>query len=88
MNLPPKTINPYNFARVVHSCGQTTHPGYARLPRVPVNASPVPRLTSLDHFAQAGDYDDRRHHTERLAFEAGEILSNLVDGVLFRRRFS
>ena len=29
---------------------------YARLPRAPKNASPVPHLTSLYHFDRAGDY--------------------------------
>jgi hypothetical protein len=34
-------------------------PVYAMLPRVPINASPVPHLTSLYHNAEAGDYGDR-----------------------------
>ncbi|HZZ80811.1 MAG TPA: hypothetical protein VFE62_20075 [Gemmataceae bacterium] len=34
-------------------------PLYARLPRAPVNASPVPHLTSLYHFHRAGEYGDR-----------------------------
>ena len=33
---------------------------YARLPRAPVTASPVPHLTSLYHFHEAGDYGDRK----------------------------
>jgi hypothetical protein len=36
-------------------------PVYARLPRAPKNASPVPHLTSLYHFHVAGDYGDRRY---------------------------
>jgi SAM-dependent methyltransferase len=32
---------------------------YARLPRAPRNASPVPHLTSLYHFHRAGEYGDR-----------------------------
>lgn len=36
-------------------------PVYARLPRAPRNASPVPHLTSLYHHAAAGDYGDRRY---------------------------
>jgi hypothetical protein len=32
---------------------------YARLPRAPKNASPVPHLTSLYHFHRAGEYGDR-----------------------------
>src|SRR6516164_9172318 len=34
---------------------------YARLPRAPKNASPVPHLTSLYHFHRAGDYGDRSY---------------------------
>src|ERR1700684_3163931 len=32
---------------------------YVKLPRVPINGSPVPHLTSLYHNAEAGDYGDR-----------------------------
>ena len=35
-------------------------PVYARLPRAPRNASPVPHLTSLYHFHRAGEYGDRK----------------------------
>ena len=38
---------------------ETFKPIYVRLPRVPVNASPVPHLTSLYHFSRAGEYGDR-----------------------------
>ena len=34
-------------------------PVYARLPRVPKNASPVPHLTSLYHHDEAGPYGNR-----------------------------
>lgn len=34
-------------------------PTYAKLPVAPRNASPVPHLTSLYHFAAAGEYGDR-----------------------------
>jgi hypothetical protein len=37
------------------------HAVYARLPRAPRNASPVPHLTSLYHFSRAGDYGDRSY---------------------------
>ena len=40
---------------------QAEAPQYARLPRAPQNASPVPHLTSLYHFHQAGDYGDRQY---------------------------
>jgi SAM-dependent methyltransferase len=36
-------------------------PVYARLPRAPINASPVPHLTSLYHNAEAGEYGDRSY---------------------------
>lgn len=36
-------------------------PIYAKLPRAPRNASPVPHLTSLYHLDQAGDYGSRRY---------------------------
>src|SRR2546425_4982972 len=38
---------------------QPEKPVYVMLPRVPINASPVPHLTSLYHNAEAGDYGDR-----------------------------
>jgi hypothetical protein len=34
---------------------------YAKLPRAPVNASPVPSLTSLYHRVEPGPYGDRRY---------------------------
>src|SRR5688572_15254898 len=34
-------------------------PLYAEHPRAPINASPVPHLTSLYHFNQAGEYGNR-----------------------------
>ena len=36
-------------------------PVYARLPRAPKTASPVPHLTSLYHFHRAGQYGDRSY---------------------------
>ena len=40
---------------------EPSQPVYARLPRAPLNASPVPHLTSLYHFHRAGDYGDRSY---------------------------
>ena len=34
---------------------------YAKLPLAPVNASPVPHLTSLYHNSRAGEYGDRSY---------------------------
>jgi hypothetical protein len=39
---------------------QPEKPVYARLPRAPKNASPVPHLTSLYYFHRAGEYGDRK----------------------------
>jgi hypothetical protein len=40
---------------------EPSKPVYAKLPLAPVNASPVPHLTSLYHFSQAGEYGDRAY---------------------------
>src|SRR5579885_1126893 len=34
---------------------------YAKLPKAPRNASPVPHLTSLYHFHRPGEYGDRSY---------------------------
>ena len=58
--------NPFYAARAGRVAAPTTtrrHDStavYARLPRTPVTASPVPHLTSLYHFPEAGEYGDRR----------------------------
>jgi hypothetical protein len=49
-------------------------PVYARLPMAPVNASPVPHLTSLYHFSRAGEYGDRCY--------PGNCGGNLIKDVL------
>lgn len=57
-------VNPYYAARhdLKTSLPNTKPtPIYARLPQAPVNGSPVPHLTSLYHFDQAGAYGDRRY---------------------------
>jgi hypothetical protein len=48
------------FVDKVDSAGQHL-PEYAKLPRAPKNASPVPSLTSLYHNAQAGNYGSRSY---------------------------
>jgi SAM-dependent methyltransferase len=58
-------INPF-FARrgnVTPSkqVAQPTRAIYAKLPSAPINASPVPHLTSLYHNSRAGEYGDRRY---------------------------
>ncbi|HWG42666.1 MAG TPA: hypothetical protein VN688_07760 [Gemmataceae bacterium] len=56
------TINPFFAARFQRAVAvpQPEQPVYARLPRAPRNASPVPHLTSLYHFHRAGEYGDRK----------------------------
>ncbi len=56
------SINPFYAARLKRVAPPTEErdrPVYARLPRAPKNASPVPHLTSLYHFHRAGEYGDR-----------------------------
>jgi len=60
------TINPFYAARLQRRAAapkpvtKRQHE-YARLPMAPVNASPVPHLTSLYHFHLAGEYGDRSY---------------------------
>ncbi|MDP1798630.1 MAG: hypothetical protein Q8K78_14145 [Planctomycetaceae bacterium] len=61
-------INPFYTARTSRPAVSNTtsrtkseQPLYARLPRAPRNASPVPHLTSLYHFHRAGEYGDRSY---------------------------
>lgn len=58
------SINPFYKARPDRSSSKrVTHRPvtYAMLPVAPVNASPVPHLTSLYHFSRAGEYGDRSY---------------------------
>lgn len=62
------TINPFYAARVrpattsnQPATARAAQPVYVKLPRVPINASPVPGLTSLYHNAEAGEYGDRSY---------------------------
>src|SRR5687768_7197492 len=57
MTYTPTLINPFYAART----GHTRPAEYAKLPRTPITASPVPRLTSLYHFHRAGEYGDRSY---------------------------
>ena len=56
-------INPFYTSRrapaAILPMPEPYKPVYAKLPRAPRNASPVPTLTSLYHSAEAGDYGDR-----------------------------
>ena len=58
-------INPF-YARRKHSVlsnnpRRQDRVTYAKLPKSPVTASPVPHLTSLYHFSRAGEYGDRSY---------------------------
>ena len=58
-----ESANPFyksRVRRVAPRNGERDRPVYARLPRAPINASPVPHLTSLYHFHRAGEYGDRK----------------------------
>lgn len=53
-------INPFYSARQPHRAPvPDVHTRYAKLPRTPINASPVPHLTSLYHFSEPGNYGRR-----------------------------
>lgn len=56
-------INPFYAARICRLAkprhDRPYRPIYAKLPRAPINRSPVPHLTSLYHFDRAGEYGDR-----------------------------
>src|SRR6266850_373836 len=71
-------INPAYAARLkrfARSARQAlSQPVYAKLPRAPRNASPVPHLTSLYHFDRAGEYGDRGY--------AGNCGGNLIKDLL------
>jgi hypothetical protein len=58
------TINPFFAARQSKRSplpAITEQIRYAKLPVAPINASPVPHLTSLYHFSRAGEYGDRSY---------------------------
>ena len=64
MTYLPVSVNPFYAARFAYRPATPRPTGrprvvYARLPIAPVNASPVPELTSLYHNAEAGHYGDR-----------------------------
>jgi hypothetical protein len=51
-------VNPFFAARA----SKPKRPAvYAKLPHAPINASPVPRLTSLYHLVEPGSYGSRRY---------------------------
>jgi hypothetical protein len=60
-----RTVNPHYAARTRRAATvrprAAERPVYAKLPRAPINASPVPGLTSLYHNAEPGPYGDRSY---------------------------
>ena len=58
-------INPFFAARVQRAVqvpqDRLDKPIYAKLPTAPINASPVPHLTSLYHKPEAGNYGSRAY---------------------------
>lgn len=79
------TSNPFYAARLQRKAGPRPsaprRPVYARLPLAPLNASPVPHLTSLYHFHRAGEYGDRAY--------PGNCGGNLIkDLLLYFKPFS
>ena len=75
-------INPFLATRQNRKCDKqpanppaaSTRPVYAKLPKAPANASPVPHLTSLYHFDAASGYGDRSY--------AGNCGGNLIKDLL------
>jgi hypothetical protein len=69
-------INPFYSARNRRPSFESvpSAPVYAKLPRAPINASPVPRLTSLYHNDEAGSYGDRRYPGNC----SGELIKDLL----------
>jgi hypothetical protein len=70
-------INPFyaarhNQSRLIQPAMQRTQ--FAKLPLAPINASPVPHLTSLYHFSRAGEYGDRSY--------SGNCGGNLIKDLL------
>jgi hypothetical protein len=67
MSYALEIINPFYAARnrrvpTIRTKPPASEPiRYARLPQSPLNASPVPHLTSLYHFDEPGPYGDRRY---------------------------
>jgi hypothetical protein len=78
MTFASATINPFYAIRSKRPAltikAEPNKPVYAKLPQAPVNASPVPHLTSLYHFDRAGKYGDRSY--------SGNCGGNLIKDLL------
>lgn len=77
-------INPHYAARIARKPSPRPNPPgtdparYARLPKPPITASPVPRLTSLYHHDEAGPYGSRSYPGNC----SGELIKDLL--IFFR----
>jgi hypothetical protein len=72
MTFSNRIVNPFFQRR--QQVQRPSAPRYAKLPRSPINASPVPRLTSLYHHAERGPYGDARYPGNC----SGEIIKDLL----------
>jgi hypothetical protein len=64
MSYIASSVNPFYATRKQPVASLRIAPGrtiYAKLPRAPINTSPVPHLTSLYHNSNAGEYGDRTY---------------------------
>jgi hypothetical protein len=76
------SVNPFYAARIKRAVSpkpgrldpRADRAAYAKLPRVPINGSPVPELTSLYHNDQPGPYGDRNY--------PGNCSGNLIKDLL------
>jgi SAM-dependent methyltransferase len=76
--------NPFYAARYVRAAeSPDVLVQYAKLPRAPVNASPVPHLTSLYHSSRAGEYGDRRYPGNCGGNLIKDLLSFFRPGLVF-----
>ncbi len=81
-------INPFYAARQQRMAPLTSSTPesrvqYARLPKAPRNASPVPHLTSLYHFHRAGEYGDRKWPGNCGGNLIKDLLSYFRPGIVF-----
>lgn len=78
------SINP-RYAASIERFRSTvpTRADYAKIPRAPRNASPVPHLTSLYHFDRAGEYGDRRYPGNCGGNLIKDLLSYFRPGLVF-----
>jgi hypothetical protein len=77
-------VNPFYAARMRALAPSPSHAAvYARLPRAPRTASPVPHLTSLYHFDSTGEYGDRRYPGNCGGNLIKDLLTYFRPGLLF-----